>query len=289
MFILLHRDPNASEIRGRLFAYLLSLIPAAKNHTRENRPQNEDMMTSRPTAPWNLVLFARLLRQFASGPQEIQWFAQHHTDLADLLIRCDQHHFECDENKFEISALWAHVLEGSPDAVRWLSRNERVCQALMDYYISIRPGEKYRVYNNNSLPPFYRILNLCCDHEHFLERLGTHRNFDWALRYLFMETGDYPNVASVLFEIIQKVSQHSKYRQRHIHAVLTYDKHNFCYDHLNRFFEVMLQTPHDLMFFCERKGLDFMSRVCNYSFFFCLLSHHIVAFFMSNLLTNLVL
>lgn len=219
-------------------------------------------MNSRPTAPWHLVLYSRLLRHFSTGTQERQWFAQHHTELADLLVRCDQHHFECDENKYELSTLYAQVLESSPESVRWLSRNERLCQSFMDYYISIRPGDKYRVYNNSSLPPFYKILNACCDHEHFLERLATHRNFDWALRYLFMETGDYPNVASVLYEILQKVSQNPKYRQRHVQAVLAYDKHNFSYDHLIRFFELMLQTPSDLLNFCERKGLDFISRVC---------------------------
>ena len=155
-----------------------------------------------------------------------------------------------------------------PEHVRWLARNERMINHLLDYYISIRPGEKFRNYNNVSLPPFYQIINHCCDHESFLDRVAQHRNFDWAMRYLFMETGDYPLVANVLYEIAKKVSQVPKYRLRHVQVVLAYDKHNFCFDHMTRFFEIMFQTQSDLIAFCDKKGLEFFTRVCKRAFFF---------------------
>jgi hypothetical protein len=260
--LCIFRDATAAETKQKIFLHLLSLLSVAKNHTREDRVQNEDLMSGKSTSAWHLVHYARLLRLFVSGAQERQLFAQHQPELADLIIRCDQTHYECDENKHELCTLWSHVLQGSPEMVRWIVRNDRLGQSLMDYYISIRPGEKFRSYNNNSLPPFYQILNMCCDHEVFLERVSMHRNFDWALRFLFMETGDYPNVAQVLFDIIKKCSVVPKYRQKHIQQVLNYDKLNFCFDHLKSFFELMLQTTQDLMFFCERKGLEFIMRVC---------------------------
>jgi hypothetical protein len=239
----------------------LTLLPAAKNHVRENRSTNDDMMNNRPTAPWQLVFYLRLLRQLVTGPQERQFFYQHQNELCELLHRSDQLHLECDENKLEIAALWAHILQGSPENIKWVAKNERLSGILMDFYVSIRPGEKYRAYNNTSLPPFYQILNLCCEHEAYLEKVTTHRNFDWALRFLYMESGDYPAVATVLFDILVKSAHHMKYRQRHLQAVLSYEKSNFSYDNLNRFFELMLQGPQDFMWFCEKRGLDWLSRL----------------------------
>lgn len=201
------------------------------------------------------------------GAQERAAFAQYHADFANLLLHCDQNHYECDENKHELCITWQHALTSSTDNVRWLVRNERVIQRLLDYYISIRPGEKYRLYNNNSLPPFYQVINLCCEHEQFLERVSSHRNFDWATRYLFMETGDYPQVAEVLFEIIKKCAHLPEQRARHISVVLQYDKFNFCFDHLARFYELVLQTALDRQIFCEKRGLDFLTKVLPFNLF----------------------
>lgn len=245
----------------RLYAYLLSLLPVAKNYSREERVSNDEILAGKQHAPWHLVYYCRLIRLFIRGPQEKAMFAAYQSDISNLLIACDQNHYECDENKHEICILWALVLQGMPENVKWLARNERMINHMLDYYISIRPGEKFRNYNNTSLPPFYQIISLCCDVESFLDRVAQHRNFDWALRYLFMETGDYPLVATVIDEIIKKAAAHPKYRQRHIGMVLAYDKNNFSFEHLALFLDVMLQTPADFQYFCDKKGLDFLTKV----------------------------
>jgi len=244
-------DASTSEARfHRLYVYLLSLLPSAKAYVREDRLSNDDLMSGKPHAAWHLVHYCRLISGFVRGPQEKAMFAQYHNDLASLLVQCDQNHLECDENKHEICILWSLLLQSMPENVRWLARNERMINHLLDYYISIRPGEKFRSYNNNSLPAFYQIINMCCDHESFLERVAMHRNFDWAVRFLLLETMDYPNVANVLYEISKKVAQIPKFRHRRIHMVLQDDKlNNICFEHITRFFELMLQTSQDMVFF----------------------------------------
>ena len=100
-------DTSPSDNRyHRLFAYLLSLLPAAKNYVREERVSNEEIISGKPSAAWHLVHYCRLVRGFIRGQQEKAMFAQHHADLANLLVACDTNHYECDENKHEVSSCY---------------------------------------------------------------------------------------------------------------------------------------------------------------------------------------
>jgi hypothetical protein len=79
----------------------------------------------------------------------------------------------------------------------------------------------------------------------------------WAMRYLFLETDIYRDVATELFEILTKCAVHEEYRHKYLKEVLCCDKHEFSFHHLAQFFGLMLQTISDVEVFFKETGLVF--------------------------------
>jgi hypothetical protein len=208
--------------------------------------------------PWHLVHYTRLLNSLISEPQDHEQFFSHFTTYVDLFMACDRRRQECDGNKRELCDLWLRMLKLSISAVKQMADNKNMQHFLFDFFVSIRPSEKFRTYNNTALPAFYQILNMCCDNERFLDLFTEHVNCNWAVRYLFLED-DYPAVATVLHEILTKCASHEKYRNKYWKVLVSCTKYDI--NHISQFLQLMLRTQADVICFSDHKGFEFLEKV----------------------------
>lgn len=243
---------------------LLQNIEFASYHVTENVRNGGE--TNSGKEAWNLVQYASLLQQLITTPEDRELFSGHHDKFVGLFTECDSKNYGGDWNKHELCNLWAHVLKDSPEMMDWVVHNAYAEKVLMGFCISLRPNEESHHYNNTALPAYFQILNICCTREVFLDRLMEHSNFQWAVRYLFLEHGTgnyyYPAVANVIYEILKKCAAHERHRRKLLTDVLnSYVRPKFIFYRLAQFLENMLQTRSDVVFFNTHKGVLFLVQV----------------------------
>lgn len=214
-----------------LFNHLLTLLrPAKLCCGREDAKSGMDEMLAKSF--WRLTAYARLLRWCVCGPEERRLFVPYNSELYNLIIHVDSMHFEADENKSELVRFWAHVLQGSAELIKSIAESEKMTSRLMDFFISMRP----RQYNKAALPSFYQILLMLCDHDAFVAKIGApHHNFEWAVKSLYLDTGEYEAVADVIIQIIKKCLPNPDFRTKFIGVVANYDKYYNNADNIIRY------------------------------------------------------
>ena len=135
----------------------------------------------------------------------------------------DSHHWECDMTKLEMIRFWhALVVAPQPDGPHGplaLAATPHLFRKLLDTFISLRPSELFlqvdpnpnpspnpnptpnpnpnpNQFNREYLPPFYGLLRavLSWGGAACAQVLQTHRNWEWAIRYVLIESADYAQV-----------------------------------------------------------------------------------------------
>ena len=110
----------------------------------------------------------------------------------------DGHHWECDETKLEMIRLWHDLVRApQPDGKYGplaLASTPASFRKLLDTFVSLRPNERFLQYNREFLPPFYGLLRAVLSSPAGPQCalvLQTHRNWEWAIRYVLVESPDY--------------------------------------------------------------------------------------------------
>jgi ubiquitin C-terminal hydrolase len=216
-------------------------------HTRAT---GEPSMTAKtgdsfPPSFFRLRSLFRLIQWTLRTPELVENVQLHYPFLLKLVVAMDKNQYECDLNKLEIirlldlstqlpsnlTALSNLLLPSS--AVRGAGagagavgdddmdvvqrHHEEQAEAserlthFYAYFISLRNTYKYIQYNEAGCVPFYRVINRLALHQPTLAVLCTeHRNWDWAIRWLCLDTLSYPESATELLGIAAKSARESQ-------------------------------------------------------------------------------
>merc|ERR1719313_2002711 len=94
--------------------------------------------------------------------------------------------------------LWLEVVRApqpdGPHGPRTLAAAPQFFKKLLDTFVSLRPNERFLLYNREFLPPFYGLLRAVIANAAggaCVQVLQTHRNWEWAIRYVLVEGPDY--------------------------------------------------------------------------------------------------
>ena len=188
-----------------VYDHLLGLLPLATDYAKELGPEPRDgqggqRMAQDDVAPTRLAAYFRVLTWCArnGGIPSVPIMP-----LAVCYDVQDGHHWECDEAKKQLVLFW-HVAALAPQpqsaqsSALALAANPNTFRRLLDSFVSLRPQERHMRYNRELLPPFYGLLHAAMSYEpnrkQCLHTLATHRNWEWAIKYVLTESSDYANL-----------------------------------------------------------------------------------------------
>jgi len=122
-------------------------------------------------------------------------------ELQDLYALQDGHRFECDETKREMLSFWHAATRASfacvappPLVAPPPQALSAAFHRLLDSFVSLRPNERFLEYNRAFLPSFYGLLREmldCPGGDDCLRVLVPHRNWEWAIKYVIVDTAEY--------------------------------------------------------------------------------------------------
>jgi len=152
---------------------------------------------------------------------------------------------------------------------------------LLDSFLSLRPQERHLKYNRELLPLFYGLLHAALEHEGLnscthgcLHILQAHRNWEWAVRYLVVESTDYANLeqlqvalqpnqldekpmlgercslAVTLFKLLDICSRHAPFRLKMLNNTL-YQRTDVISGNVLTLLDVLIETAEDKALACE--------------------------------------
>ncbi|GAM28546.1 hypothetical protein SAMD00019534_117220 [Acytostelium subglobosum LB1] len=187
---------NADRV-NELFQYLMEQSKDVKVMAREEK----DVQSGR------FEYYFKLLTLCTISDEEKRLLGEYKQPMFKMLEQFISCQVATDRNRQECVRFIANMLNEYPDNVR-LMLDDPVKGKLMDYFISISPNEELKLYNKKSLPGFYQIiLYLAQEKMEFLNMVGTHNNFYWAINFLYLECGEYAEVGKVLIQILELVAQ----------------------------------------------------------------------------------
>lgn len=240
-----------------IYLHLLALLPSARHCWRfEIEPGKNS--ADYDVGHWKLVFYFRLLKWYARGTKEKNMFGKYFKEFSVLFYQADNFRLVCDENKKELINFWHHVTQDNTQNTNLLINDEKLFHRLLDFWISLNPNPRYKQYNSSSLPPFYSLILLTCkENSKCLEKIVFHHNFEWAIRYLYLETTEYEETAKIIFEILTMCCTYPAFRQKHIMQILAGEKNTPKFNiHTLRFLQILLKTPEDQILFCKHQGLQ---------------------------------
>mmetsp|Transcript_9290 Transcript_9290/g.23283 ORF Transcript_9290/g.23283 Transcript_9290/m.23283 type:complete len:1090 (-) Transcript_9290:298-3567(-) len=248
-----------------IYDLLLAHLPHAANACVAT-DLSKDKSSPEETVFWRfrLVPYLKLLRWLVQAGMDRLKFTPFFNAFWDLFLQIENIHIDMDENKKELVAFWNEVCTDCPDNVRLITGNAQLHNAIMDFYVSIRPTEQSKQYNIASLPYFYGLLYKCCRADpKFLQFCVCHQNFHWATQHILL-TNQYPDVATIIRNIICLTSEDQGLR----HTLIK----KWCHDNENilvrktngaLLFDTLIldDCPEDSFLFCRNKGLIILSNL----------------------------
>lgn len=118
---------------------------------------------------------------------------------------------------------WNHMVTDCPENLNLIS--EKSINRILDFFVSISPVLRFKQYNQYGLTPFYNIIYLLClKDSRYLQKIMNHTNFDWAVKFMYLESQEYPSVASLLFKMLSLCCSSSEFRQKYITSLLIHSR-----------------------------------------------------------------
>lgn len=192
-----------------MYEHLVGLLgPVVQHDLRDQRPSSPNSQQPKQAEDVPLPRLAPYFRACS-------WCACHgspaHAPTMELLLEAymlqDACRYECDETKREMLGFWYDALRNSLDSTTRttdappppLVQAEpqtlvKAFRRLLDSFVSLRPNERFVEYNRSFLPLFYGLLRTmlaCPEGDACLKVLVSHRNWEWAIRYVVVEHVDY--------------------------------------------------------------------------------------------------
>eukprot|EP00164_Ancoracysta_twista_P005212 GFYU01007125.1.p1 GENE.GFYU01007125.1~~GFYU01007125.1.p1 ORF type:complete len:606 (-),score=181.88 GFYU01007125.1:336-2072(-) len=182
-------------------------------------------------------------------------------ELVAWLFEIDAFQVECDDNKKECTRLLAELMTDCEENVYCIVQSEALTTRIMDYYVSLRPSERFELYNMRALPSLYHILRICAQSSQcFLQALVQHQNFDWAVKYLFLDVVELTPTADIIGQILAFVSkQIPSYNSAMLVKLLRDQRHQTLQANCIRFLETIVHTTEEKAKFVANDGLQFVT------------------------------
>src|SRR5690606_9986175 len=121
---------------------------------------------------------------------------------------------------------------------------------------------RYIEYNNTSLVPFYEMLVSLLDDANFLNIMAGHRNYDWSVQFLWLETTAYPNITPLIKEVVRPLcSSGPKYRHRTLQWIVTLPlMMENRWARVLYYLDWLVTDQADAVTFCRAGGLEYLSK-----------------------------
>ena len=263
-----------------VYDYLLSLLPNICDATKDlGLDRGHDASKSG---------FEEAPLRFAPYYRCLTWFAREKTmpcEPLTPLIACydaqDGYHWECDETKKQLIHFWHAAAVGpQPESPQCsalaLAAHPNNFRRLLDSFVSLRPQDRHLRYNRELLPPFYGLLRaaLHSNVKQCMQCLVQHRNWEWAIKYVIVESVDYASLlaASVLppselvgpqetsslsitlYMLLRPCAQHyPAFRQKILQNTLEDARLNYASPNVAALLDMLLVTAEDVQLACQYK------------------------------------
>ena len=240
---LIAAEPDETDEAGRpvpaavlvaLHDQLISMLPVVSNLAREMGPDQSkggNTFADEPPIPRFAPFFkvcAYCARAMPTVPVD---------ELLTAYTVIDLHHWECDETKKELLGYWyAAAIAPQPATGGALALAATHLRRLLDSFVSLRPNSRALEYNREVLPYFYGLMKLVVegpDGATCLQVLLNHRNWEWAIKYLLVESQDYTQLGSgietdrlgpTLMWLLKECGGTATFRQKILTAALSANK-----------------------------------------------------------------
>mmetsp|Transcript_12467 Transcript_12467/g.20271 ORF Transcript_12467/g.20271 Transcript_12467/m.20271 type:complete len:3278 (-) Transcript_12467:248-10081(-) len=267
-------DAHTDTVRTNLqliFKHILELMPAARKHAHlapydtnsHTTLYNDKLKDDFSSGGFKLVNYFRLLRYCLRTAEDKLLFGRHLSDFFHLYMEIDRNHYDMDENKAELTLFLHQALVECPDNIRFITSDQTYSIQIIEYFVVLRVPT-FLPYNQRILPFFYDILYMCCEHDAaFVDTIIPHHNLDWALRTMYIESMDYPQVTEILLKIIRICAPKSEsFRHRFIEAISANER-LICGNAANLFpfLQMLLITADDFLKFYMCRGLELIQRL----------------------------
>jgi ubiquitin carboxyl-terminal hydrolase 34 len=267
VFVGLESDPLLVDARFvKIYTAVLGLFPLARlNATGDQAQFTRTPDEGYPSGYWRLLSMFRFLQWGLTSPREKQLFNAHFETFFKLFSAVDVN-MECDLNKLALVQYWNQALEGNEEGLKLIMQDDKVYTRFFSYFISLRACPAFYSFNDESLPHYYGIVDRCAAVDvNFLERMLAHHNWDWTMRFLYLESAEYPRTADVLFRILMRgYNELPRIRQATVKQVFTsLDKSvNQALKHLLRLLTFVVESPFDDKFILlEKKLLQHFTKI----------------------------
>ncbi|KNC51053.1 uncharacterized protein AMSG_12029 [Thecamonas trahens ATCC 50062] len=253
-------DAEAFTAVTETVGYLLGHLETARKYMAEHSdPLTKDgvAIESATKKYTKLVAFFRVLRMLMLRDEDKAAVFGVWPEFWKLFCDLDALNQELDDNKREMIEFWVAAAEGSPQLLAAIGSDAEVTRRMLDMFISLRPLEKFLVYNRRSLPSWYRLLWLVARaSETFRNAIIFHHNFEWSIKNLYVESSSYGPVASALLLTIKELAGESPaFRTKHIQATLESGRLVSNARQVLRLLQVLLVSDADMALFCTGGGL----------------------------------
>jgi len=119
-------------------------------------------------------------------------------------------------------------------------------------------------YNNTTLQVLYKLVKKFCLYDKkFLSEFILHKNFFWSFEFLCL-ADDFNLAGLELFEAAKHAFSDQRLRHKVISLIINSDKTRiriYNYKGAVSYFDQLIQSFDDLVYFCQNCGLDFLSAI----------------------------
>ena len=254
-----------------LFASLYELMPSLHELLKVDKKMINQNDTKAYQELWMLDGYFRSLLWCVRSMAQVESFIHHFATFKAIYLALEATRNEADLNRKELIRFWhkcfgKRAADGKFMAYPFLVKDEMLkdeglCLRFIDFFVSLRSTTRYIEYNNTSLVPFYEMLLSLLDQSSFVTIMAGHRNYDWSVQFLWLETTAYPNIAPLIKEVCRRLcSSGSTYRQRHLQWVVTLPLMEHHWSRVLFYLEWLVADQADAVVFCRTGGLQYLSQ-----------------------------
>ena len=271
---LVYEDPKEKiineERKSMLFDFLLELLLICPNNSAMQQfmfPMQQPIAEQSfqyQCSPYKLVEYFRLLRWFINSKEYIQRFLEKVDIFLEVFDKVDLRRYEMDENKAQMIRLIDQIFAEDGEYIKIFLERKGFQKRLFEYNISLGNEEPNLSYNNNNLQIAFRVIKRCCIYSPlFLNTFINHKNFAWSFEFLCL-AADFNLPGEELFEAVRPLFSDQKFRHRLITLIIHSEKQKirrFNYKNVAIYFDDLIQTIDDIIYFSRKGGLEFMCNI----------------------------
>ncbi len=261
-------NARCTELMVSLYEFMPSLQELLKVDKKTINTQDNKVYLEM----WMVNNYFRCLLWCVRSMSQVEKFIEGFESFRALYLALEATRNEADLNRKELIRFWHKCFgrRATPDSpfnaypfsVRdMMLKDEALCLRFVDFFVSLRSSTRYIEYNNTSLVPFYEMLSSMLEEPSFVTAMANHRNYDWSVQFLWLETSVYPNIAPLIKHVVKTLCESgSQYRQRHLQWVVTLPLMDLHWIRVLFYLDWLVADQADAVVFCRANGLEYLAR-----------------------------